>query len=201
MTTEIKRKSQILNHFGLKMADSYSVCCIWWKPTINYAAIQPYGNDDQRKWNIFGITSETFTVPDVQVFQATRHASQNLYFCTVFRNDRQQSVYGTTNPENFNAQLGWQRSSWRHTITHFWKRNLLFSCIHFKDPACNVCTTHPCLLIRPIFKRNFKYIRIFISSSWQNSLPWSEEPLSVGSCNFSVYMFRLTQLKNCIGIL
>ena len=37
------------------------------------------------------------------------------------------------NPENFNVQLGWQRRSW-HTITQFWKRNLLFSCIHFKEP-------------------------------------------------------------------
>jgi len=31
----MKRESQIPNHFGLKMASSYSVYCIWWKPTMN----------------------------------------------------------------------------------------------------------------------------------------------------------------------
>jgi len=31
----MKRESQIPNHFGLKMVNSYSMYCIWWKATIN----------------------------------------------------------------------------------------------------------------------------------------------------------------------
>jgi len=98
-----------------------------------------------------------------------RYHFRDIHSCWVFQATRQLSTTRVTellllqsvqewqatvcvrhyNPENFNAQLGWQRRSW-HTITQFWKWNLLFSCIHFKEPVCNVCpklcTTHPCLL-------------------------------------------------------